>query len=100
MSTTTTTDVVVQAVKESTTKAAKQNATQTNSKNLRTNDYDVYDYEMVTKTNALNTTNGGDVKSQEVEMSTQSIKTVLIGLSDQCIFESENILNSRALQLQ
>lgn len=78
MSTTTTADVVVQEVKESTTKAAKQNATQTNSTRLRANDYDSYDYEMVTKTNALNTTNGGDVKSQEVEMSTQSIKTVLI----------------------
>lgn len=36
--------------------------------------------------NALNTTNGENVKSEKVEKSTQSIKTILIGLKKQTDF--------------
>lgn len=36
--------------------------------------------ESIATINALNTTNGENVKSEKVEKSTQSIKTILIGL--------------------
>lgn len=39
------------------------------------------DNDSITIINALNTTNGENVKSEKVEKSTQSIKTILIGSS-------------------
>ncbi|XP_037024717.1 oligodendrocyte-myelin glycoprotein [Bradysia coprophila] len=70
MPTTSTMQISVQEVTEATTKATKQNVTE---KSPRVNTH-----ETITNTEARNTTNGDDVKSQELEKSTQSMKTILI----------------------